>query len=104
MLPGNPSPHGARAHLDRTAFERLKRHGTDAVSFQSVKDGLEWWHDAPPPGGSGGSVAYLPAGRSWIAVGAPLADAAYRAEAVRRFSRAARRCAASSGQCFALRR
>lgn len=64
----------------------MKRYGTDAVSFQALKPGLDWWIDDR----SGAAVAYLPAGRSWIAVGTPLAEPGRRAEAVRRFCHAAR--------------
>jgi phosphatidylglycerol lysyltransferase len=60
------------------------------VSFQSLKIDAQWWIDAAPPEGSGGAVAYVPSGRSWIAIGTPLADDRWRATAVRRFCAAAR--------------
>lgn len=68
----------------------MKRHGADAVSFQALKPGMEWWIDDPPPEGSGAAVAYRPAGRSWIAVGTPLAEPRRRGDAVKRFCSAAR--------------
>ena len=75
----------SRQHLDS-----LKQYGADAVSFQAIKVGAEWWMDAPPPEGSGATVAYVASGRSWIAIGAPLVDEARRAAAVQRFRAAAR--------------
>jgi hypothetical protein len=71
-------------------LDRVKRHGADAVSFQSLKVDAQWWIDAPPPAGSGGAVAYVSSGRSWIAIGTPLAEDRWRATAVRRFCAAAR--------------
>jgi phosphatidylglycerol lysyltransferase len=70
--------------------DRLKVYGADAVSFQALKAGARWWTDAPPPEGSGATLAYVPSGRSWIAIGGPLVDEAHRAAAVLRFCAAAR--------------
>jgi len=72
------------------SLDTLKRYGADAVSFQALKAGARWWFDALPPEGTGASIAYVPSGRSWIAIGSPLADDANRAAAVRRFCAAAR--------------
>jgi hypothetical protein len=89
MDSGNPgSPNGADANAAR--LEAVKRHGADAVSFQALKAGATWWTDVPPPGGSGASLAYVPSGRSWIAIGTPLVEPGRRAEAVQRFCRLAR--------------
>ena len=52
----------------------LRTYGHDAVSFQSLEDGLAWWHDSDAEEGSGASIAYADTGRSWIAVGSPLCD------------------------------
>jgi phosphatidylglycerol lysyltransferase len=71
-------------------LDALKQHGADAVSFQALKVGARWWTDVPPPEGSGAAIAYVPSGRSWIAIGSPLADDMNRAAAVRRFCAAAR--------------
>lgn len=65
-------------------LDALKQHGADAVSFQALKVDVRWWTDGDV------SIAYVPSGRSWIAIGSPLADDANRAEAVRRFCAAAR--------------
>ncbi|MGD9902076.1 MAG: phosphatidylglycerol lysyltransferase domain-containing protein [Vicinamibacterales bacterium] len=81
-----PEPADASAR----ALAALQRDGTDAVSFQALKAGTHWWQDRPPPEGSGGLVAYVPSGRSWIAIGTPLAAPARRAAAVQRFCAAAR--------------
>jgi hypothetical protein len=75
---------------DDSRLEALRRHGTDAVSFQALKSAARWWQDAPQPAGTGAVVPYLPSGRSWITVGRPLVDAPHRAAAVRRFAAAAR--------------
>lgn len=76
-----------RLETDR---DLLGRYGTDAVSFQVLESGIRWWHDAPPPAGTGAAVGYADTGRAWIAVGTPLAPAAARAPAARRFAAAAR--------------
>lgn len=71
----------------------VERHGDEAVSFQSLESGLRCWFDqdeAPHPGDAGG-VAYLDTGSAWVAVGAPLAPLARRAEVARRFVAAARK-------------
>jgi phosphatidylglycerol lysyltransferase len=68
----------------------LKAHGADAVSFQAVKAGTRWWHDAPPPEGTGAVVPYVASGGSWIAIGSPLTAPGAKADAVRRFASAAR--------------
>jgi len=68
----------------------LQRFGADAVSFQSLESGLAWWHDAPGPGGTGAALAYRDTGRSWIAVGRPLVEAAAAGRAAQRFAAAAR--------------
>lgn len=70
--------------------DAIRRFGTEAVSFQALEPGLTWWRDAAPPDGTGAAVAYVAAGRSWIAVGRPLAPHAVQAEAARRFGLAAR--------------
>lgn len=75
---------------DPAALDALRRFGTDAVSFQALKAGERWWVDDPWPAGTGARLAYTPSGRSWIAIGSPLVDPARRADAVRRFMRAAR--------------
>jgi phosphatidylglycerol lysyltransferase len=72
-------------HLDA-----LKQHGADAVSFLALKAAAQWWIDTPPPDGTGAAVAYVPSGRSWIAIGSPLVDDARKAVAARRFCAAAR--------------
>lgn len=72
------------------AFDAVRRAGADAVSFQSLESGMQWWHDRPPPSGSGASVAFVDTGRSWIAVGRPLAGEGALAPAVARFSADAR--------------
>jgi phosphatidylglycerol lysyltransferase len=77
--------HHSHPHLDS-----LKAHGADAVSFQAIKVAARWWTDVPPPEGTGAAVAYVTSGRSWIAIGSPLVDAARRAAAARRFCAAAR--------------
>lgn len=71
-------------------LDALKRYGTDAVSFQALKAGAQWWIDAPAPAGTGARLAYVPSGRSWIAIGTPLAEPSALAQAVRRFTAAAR--------------
>lgn len=78
------------ATQDRATIEALKRHGTDAVSFQALKADARWWLDAPPPEGTGARLAYVSSGRSWIAIGTPLVERSERQKAVRRFSLAAR--------------
>jgi phosphatidylglycerol lysyltransferase len=75
---------------DDAALDALKRNGADAVSFQALKAATHWWIDEPPPAGTGGRVAFLPSGQSWIAIGTPLTEPALRARAVRRFIEAAR--------------
>lgn len=75
----------ATAHLGR-----LRQYAADAVSFQALKTGARWWMDADPPVGTGGVVAYLPFGRSWIAIGRPLVAPDAVADAAQRFCRAAR--------------
>lgn len=75
---------------DTEHLEALRRHATDAMSFQALKAATTWWIDAPPPQGTGARLGYTPAGRSWVAIGSPLVDHSQRAEAVRRFCRAAR--------------
>jgi phosphatidylglycerol lysyltransferase len=59
----------------------LRRHGEDAVAFQALESGIEWWEETVP---------YLPTARSWIAVGSPLVEAQARRAAVQRFCAAAR--------------
>ena len=59
----------------------LRRHGEDAVAFQALESGIEWWEDIVP---------YLPTTRSWIAVGSPLVEAQARPATVQRFCAAAR--------------
>lgn len=71
-------------------LEALRRFAVDAVAFQGLESAMHWWRDAPPPAGSGAAIAYVDAGRSRIAAGGPLVEAGRRAEAVRRFVRAAR--------------
>lgn len=66
----------------------LKQHGVDAVSFQSLESHVCWWRD--PDTSTGAAVPYLPSGRSWIAVGSPLAATGQRAQVARRFADAAR--------------
>lgn len=80
----------SRKTMDVTDLDALKAFGTDAVSFQAVKAGARWWRDAPPPEGTGAAIAYVSCGQSWIAIGSPLADAASKSAAVRRFAVAAR--------------
>jgi phosphatidylglycerol lysyltransferase len=72
------------------ALDALCRYGSDAVSFQSLLPDLQWWRDSAASDGTGAAVAYLDAGRSWIAVGTPLAPEEKRAGAAARFVRAAR--------------
>ena len=75
---------------DPRQLAALRRFGADAVSFQSLESGLAWWYDAPGPDGTGAALAYRDTGRSWIAVGRPLVEAASTARAARRFADAAR--------------
>ena len=65
-------------HLDD-----LRRHGTDAVSFQALESSFRWWRDPAVAA----SVAYVDTGRSWIAVGTPLAEPGDRAHVARQFAR-----------------
>src|SRR5690349_19335364 len=74
----------------RPGLRALERFGADAVSFQSLESGLQWWHDAPAPDGTGAAVAYRDTGRAWIAVGSPLVDEPAMARAAARFAAAAR--------------
>lgn len=82
--------HHSRDVDDTALLPWLTRHGTDAVSFQALKIHAQRWVDEPPPAGSGAVVAYQPIGRSWIAIGTPLAPLERRDVAVRRFCQAAR--------------
>src|SRR4249919_1464618 len=68
----------------------LTRFGTDAVGFQGLESSIDWWHDDPAPAGTAAAQPYLDTGRSWIAVGRPLAAAGITALAARRFAAAAR--------------
>ena len=68
----------------------LRTYGHDAVSFQSLEDGLSWWHDGDTEEGSGASIAYADTGRSWIAVGSPFCDRGRLPAAIDRFIDAAR--------------
>jgi phosphatidylglycerol lysyltransferase len=79
------TPDGIEARL--TA---LTRFGIDAVAFQGLESSIAWWHDDGPPAGTGAAQPYLDTGRSWIAVGRPLAEAGVATSAVRRFAAAAR--------------
>ena len=89
-----PSPDHRVARLadsaDSSHLDALKRYRSDAVSFQALKTGARWWIDAAAPEGTGAVVAYVPSGRSWIAIGSPLIDDALRQAAARRFCTAAR--------------
>lgn len=66
------------------------RWGAEAVSFEGLKPGLAYWQDAAPPLGTGASVAYAEVGRSWVAVGRPVAPPGAEAEAIEAFRRAGR--------------
>ncbi len=65
-------------------------HGADAVSFQALKSATHWWHDASAPHGTGASIAYVPSGRAWVAIGSPFVADERKADAVRGFTHAAR--------------
>jgi hypothetical protein len=85
-----PTSRCASAQVPTPDLDAVRRYGTDAMSFQALKAGRHWWRDAPPPEGTGASLAYVRSGRSWIAIGTPLTEPDMRAEAVRRFVGAAR--------------
>jgi len=71
-------------------LDALTRFGTDAVGFQGLESSIAWWYDDAPPAGTAAAQPYLDTGRSWIAVGRPLAAAGVTATAAARFSAAAR--------------
>src|SRR5690606_40485088 len=75
-----PTPLGSREERERLRA-LIARHGDEAVAFQGTESGMRAWFDAPPPGGTGGGVAYVDTGRAWVAAGGPLGeDAAQVAE------------------------
>lgn len=77
---------GAEHDPDRHRFlGLLRRYGTHAPSFLSLKPGVRYWfnHD--------GGVAYGVAGRSWVVAGAPLAPADKLASVTDAFLHHARR-------------
>jgi hypothetical protein len=76
--------------LDHASLHAVRQFGADAMSFPALKVGARWWKDVPAPEGTGARVPYVPSGRSWIAIGGPLAARNTRPEAVRRFCAAAR--------------
>src|SRR6187455_1377186 len=79
------------ADSDDARLTALTRFGTDAVAFQGLESSIAWWYDdAAAAAGTGGAQPYLDTGRSWIAVGRPLAPADVMATAAQRFAAAAR--------------
>ena len=80
------------ADSDDARLTALTRFGTDAVAFQGLESSIAWWYDedAAAAAGTGAAQPYLDTGRSWIAVGRPLAPADVTATAAQRFAAAAR--------------
>lgn len=72
------------------AIDLLERYGADAVSFQALESGIAWWHDAPPPLGTGAAIGYADTGHAWVAAGTPLVASDNRGRAAERFAAAAR--------------
>src|SRR6188768_2194684 len=85
------APHRS-ADSDDARLTALTRFGTDAVAFQGLESSIAWWYDedAAAAAGTGAAQPYLDTGRSWIAVGRPLAPADVTATAAQRFAAAAR--------------
>src|SRR3954470_17486549 len=79
------------AGSDDARLPALTRFGTDAVAFQGLGSSIAGWDDdAAAAAGPGAAQPYLDTGRSWIAVGRPLAPADVMAIAAQRFAAAAR--------------
>lgn len=71
----------------------LGAHGRDTVSAQALEPGFRYFFD-----GDDAVVAYVEAGRAWVAAGGPVAPPARAAEVAARFAAAAR--AARRRACF----
>ena len=69
----------------------LRRYGMDAVSFQGAHRGVRWWREGKDAGCDEPVIPYVRSGRTWIAIGTPLAPPGLRPTAIRRFSAEARR-------------
>ena len=67
------------------AFELVREHGRDTVSFQGLETGFRYWFD-----GDGACVAYVDTGGAWVAAGGPIAPPARAADVAQRFADAAR--------------
>ena len=66
------------------ALELLREHGANATSFQTLEPGLEHWF-----AGADACVGYVDTGRSWVALGEPIAPADRIAAVSREFVDAA---------------
>src|SRR3954468_19393376 len=75
---------------DDARLTALTRFGTDAVAFQGLESSIAWWYDDTAAAGTGAAQPYRDTGRSWIAVGRPLAPTDDMAIAAQRFAAAAR--------------
>jgi phosphatidylglycerol lysyltransferase len=66
------------------AFELVRRHGRDTVSFQGLETGYRYFFD-----GDDALVAFVDTGGAWVAAGGPIAPAARIVEVAHRFADAA---------------
>ena len=66
------------------AFELVRRHGRDTVSFQGLETGYRYFFD-----GDDALVAFVDTGGAWVAAGGPVAPASRAYEVAQRFSEAA---------------
>lgn len=73
----------ARAQSAR-AFDLVRRHGRDSVSFQALEAGYRYFFD-----GDDSMVAFVDTGGAWVAAGGPIAPHARVAEVAQRFADAA---------------
>ncbi len=67
------------------AWDLIRRHGHDTVSFQGLETGYQYWFD-----GDQAVVAYVDTGGAWIAAGSPITSSDRIGEIAGRFAASAR--------------
>ncbi|HEY2410417.1 MAG TPA: DUF2156 domain-containing protein [Polyangiaceae bacterium] len=92
MPPVPGSSHAGPAERERV-LALVQRYGWNATAFQTLESGYRYFFH-----GDQACVAYVPAGRAWVAAGAPIAPVESLAEVTAAFLAAARRAGVRA--CF----